>query len=386
MHTHLHVYTCTMCICVHVCICRGRMKESEVVKKTSREIASDAQFAGELNRVLSAGNLQIRRRLKKIATSSKGDGDEEKSDEKDDEKKQKLALESFYNENCVGMVEIYDDKSPEHVFKKEAKNVKGLSSKLMSRLTREVGAMMNGLPPGIFLRVDSKRMDVMRAMIIGPQGSPYTNGVFFFDIYMPSTYPSVSPKCKIITTGRGSFRFNANLYTNGKVCLSILGTWSGPGWEPRYSTLTQVLLSIQAMILGVEEPIANEPGWEYEVGSKRSKNYNGILQWGTMKWAMLHYLQNGAPQGFDDIVKAHFWNKRDELLKKQIPEWKAAAESAGDSGKGPYYEENKISGTVNDTVKLLTESLKKLKPPNLQEEDDGMCVCVCVCVCVHFAQ
>jgi len=73
--------------------------------------------------------------------------------------------------------------------------------------------------------------------------------------------------------------------------------------------------------------------WEYEVGSKRSKNYNGILQWGTMKWAMLHYLQNGAPQGFDDIVKAHFWNKRDELLKKQIPEWKAAAESAGDSGK-----------------------------------------------------
>jgi len=74
--------------------------------------------------VLSAGNLQIRRRLKKIATSSKGDGDEEKSDEKDDEKKQKLALESFYNENCVGMVEIYDDKSPEHVFKKEAKNVK----------------------------------------------------------------------------------------------------------------------------------------------------------------------------------------------------------------------------------------------------------------------
>mmetsp|Transcript_22336 Transcript_22336/g.36575 ORF Transcript_22336/g.36575 Transcript_22336/m.36575 type:complete len:285 (+) Transcript_22336:2790-3644(+) len=284
------------------------------------------------------------------------------------------------------MVEIYDDKSPEHVFKKEAKNVKGLSSKLMSRLTREVGAMMNGLPPGIFLRVDSKRMDVMRAMIIGPQGSPYTNGVFFFDIYMPSTYPSVSPKCKIITTGRGSFRFNANLYTNGKVCLSILGTWSGPGWEPRYSTLTQVLLSIQAMILGVEEPIANEPGWEYEVGSKRSKNYNGILQWGTMKWAMLHYLQNGAPQGFDDIVKAHFWNKRDELLKKQIPEWKAAAESAGDSGKGPYYEENKISGTVNDTVKLLTESLKKLKPPNLQEEDDGMCVCVCVCVCVHFAQ
>jgi len=55
-------------------------------------------------------------------------------------------------------------------------------------------------------------------------------------------------------------------------------------------------------------------------------------------------------------VKAHFWNKRDELLKKQIPEWKAAAESAGDSGKGPYYEENKISGTV-----LLNEMIMTTK-------------------------
>jgi hypothetical protein len=29
------------------------------------------------------------------------------------------------------------------------------------------------------------------------------------------------------------------------VCLSLLGTWSGPGWVPGTSTLSQVLLSIQ---------------------------------------------------------------------------------------------------------------------------------------------
>jgi hypothetical protein len=35
-------------------------------------------------------------------------------------------------------------------------------------------------------------------------------------------------------------RFNPNLYSDGKVCLSLLGTWSGPGWIPNQSTLAQV--------------------------------------------------------------------------------------------------------------------------------------------------
>jgi hypothetical protein len=51
-------------------------------------------------------------------------------------------------------------------------------------------------------------------------------------------------------------------YADGKVCLSILGTWSGPGWQPGKSTLMQVLLSIQGMIF-VPEPYFNEPGTRY---------------------------------------------------------------------------------------------------------------------------
>ena len=44
-------------------------------------------------------------------------------------------------------------------------------------------------------------------------------------------------------------RFNPNLYNCGKVCLSLLGTWSGPGWDPKTSTLLQVLISIQSLIM-----------------------------------------------------------------------------------------------------------------------------------------
>jgi len=44
-----------------------------------------------------------------------------------------------------------------------------------------------------------------------------------------------------------------------KVCLSLLGTWSGPGWISDQSTLLQVLISIQSLIF-CEEPYLNEPG------------------------------------------------------------------------------------------------------------------------------
>ena len=42
------------------------------------------------------------------------------------------------------------------------------------------------------------------------------------------------------TTGGNSIRFNPNLYSNGYVCLSLLGTWRGSSiesWNPKDSNL-----------------------------------------------------------------------------------------------------------------------------------------------------
>lgn len=50
-------------------------------------------------------------------------------------------------------------------------------------------------------------MDVMRALITGPTGTPYSLGCFCFDIYFPTNYPNVPPLVKIITTGKGTVRY-----------------------------------------------------------------------------------------------------------------------------------------------------------------------------------
>lgn len=48
----------------------------------------------------------------------------------------------------------------------------------------------------ISVRVYEDRMDLLRAVVIGPAGTPYHDGLFFFDIQFPSNYPQSPPVCE----------------------------------------------------------------------------------------------------------------------------------------------------------------------------------------------
>lgn len=114
-----------------------------------------------------------------------------------------------------------------------------------------------------------------------------------------------------MTTGGGKVRFNPNLYKNGKVCLSLLGTWSGAAgetWDPNASSIYQVLVSIQSLIL-VNEPYFNEPGYEEtmhtEQGRSKSRQYNQEIREQTIHRAMIDYLRK-PPKPFGMAVLDHF--------------------------------------------------------------------------------
>ena len=48
-----------------------------------------------------------------------------------------------------------------------------------------------------------------------------------------------------MTTGGNKVRFNPNLYDSGKVCLSLLGTWSGGKMKNGIKLLICSLLFVQ---------------------------------------------------------------------------------------------------------------------------------------------
>ena len=140
---------------------------------------------------------------------------------------------------------------------------------------------------GIYCYWDDADMTNIKALIIGPPDTPYENGFYFFDITFPNNYPYAPPHVKFLTYD-DNIRFNPNLYVNGKVCLSILGTWAGPGWSSCL-TLNSILVSIQSLLN--ERPIQNEPGFEKETGI-RSINYNKILEYYNIKGATIRMINN----------------------------------------------------------------------------------------------
>ncbi|MCD7466838.1 hypothetical protein HAX54_003876 [Datura stramonium] len=65
----------------------------------------------------------------------------------------------------------------------------------------------NDLPDTIYVRVYESRMDLLRAVIIGPQGTPYHDGLFVFDVLFPQNYPDVPPHFEDLVIGH--FRCHA---------------------------------------------------------------------------------------------------------------------------------------------------------------------------------
>lgn len=45
----------------------------------------------------------------------------------------------------------------------------------------------------IYVRVWEERIDLLRAALVGAPGTPYHDGLFFFDISLPSDYPYEPP-------------------------------------------------------------------------------------------------------------------------------------------------------------------------------------------------
>jgi len=189
-------------------------------------------------------------------------------------------------------------------------------------IAKELAVLTTNLPvawdSSIFLRVDESRVDIIKALIIGPEGTPYQNGCFLFDIFLGHNYNQLPPSVKYMTTNGGKFRFNPNLYADGKVCLSLLGTWAGPGWVAGKSTLLQVLISIQSMIL-CEEPYLNEPGWASSSGTPQSMAYSANIRRMVIKTAMLGNLKN-PPEPFGDIIRTHFRLKA-RSVSAQLDQW-----------------------------------------------------------------
>ncbi|GFR51568.1 hypothetical protein Agub_g13904, partial [Astrephomene gubernaculifera] len=220
------------------------------------------------------------------------------------------------------------DKAGAHHYANSVRNESHVPKTRAMRLAKEVASLESLLPlspsSSVFVRVDEGAVQLWKAIVIGPEDTPYSGGCFVFDFYFPPQYPNSPPQVHLVTTGGGRVRFNPNLYAEGKVCLSLLGTWSGDRgeqWNADVSTAVQVLISIQSLIM-VPEPYFNEPSYEGQTderGKTASREYNKAVRENCVRYAMLDVLRH-PPACLAEVVRGHFRLRREALLA-QIKSW-----------------------------------------------------------------
>lgn len=175
---------------------------------------------------------------------------------------------------------------------------------------------------GIYLKFNEQDLTNVKVLIIGKNGS-YDNMPLFFSVNYTKTYPMEPMEFKFITAcstfvrDSGYTRFNPNLYTpkgNGKVCLSLLGTWNGPGWVPTL-TLVKICLSIQGEVM-TENALNREPPYNYD--KILLNEYDELIRHQLIFAAYLGQVKNTIPgfEDFQEIIEANFVHNFDKIIKE----------------------------------------------------------------------
>jgi ubiquitin-conjugating enzyme E2 Z len=163
-------------------------------------------------------------------------------------------------------------------------------------------------------------LDKAFSIVVGPENTPYNGGFYMFDFDFESVnYPFAPPKIKFTTIllstpqlktfnsyqTHKTARMNPNLYENGFICLSLIGTWpKGDKWSSCYN-----IVSLSQHLKGIltDNPIQNEPGFRSEkIDSELATQYNFMLTHANLRIAVIDIIYN-MPKKYEvfkpDIIK-----------------------------------------------------------------------------------
>ncbi|PWA64392.1 ubiquitin-conjugating enzyme/RWD-like protein [Artemisia annua] len=183
------------------------------------------------------------------------------------------------------------------------------------KIKKEWNNLEQHLPEGMFVRAYKERIELLRVLIVGQEGTPYHHGLFFFDVCFPKNYP-ISPPL-VFYNSRG-LCINPNLSRSGRVRLVLPKKGGGcldeeNIWVPGSSTLLQFLIFMQNLFN--KEPIFYNV--LYTIRSSESEDYVSLLyNENTLVKSLktMVYIMNKPPKNFEYFVVGHFRNHMRDIL------------------------------------------------------------------------
>lgn len=151
------------------------------------------------------------------------------------------------------------------------------------------------------LAKDDNLLD-LRGLVFGPVDTPFEGCPLYFSI-QPLDYPIHPPKIKFLTPYSQDCRIHPNLYADGKVCLSILGTWGQNDWSP-FLTFEKILLTIQGLC--DNNPISHEPSFSMMKDTDhKAIEYRIRSRWLALQSTFMMLENNILPSPFQTIFKEY---------------------------------------------------------------------------------
>jgi ubiquitin-protein ligase len=198
-----------------------------------------------------------------------------------------------------------------------SESVNVINKETIKRLLKDVRQIIKHplTDNGIYYSHDESDMMKGYALIVGPEDTPYFGGFYFFNFSFPHDYP-FSPPTVTYMTNDGFTRYNPNLYKCGKVCVSILNTWSGDKWSS-CQTINSILLTLCSLLN--DSPLENEPGQ-----SKRSRDfipYQKSIEYSNINFAVcdiINLSKKKIPYPFEifyPFMKENFFKNYDKIIE-----------------------------------------------------------------------
>ena len=161
----------------------------------------------------------------------------------------------------------------------------------------------------IYLVAENDQLSDLRALLIGPDDTPFEGAFFYFSIN-PESYPHCPPKVTFLTPYSDKCRMHPNLYAEGKVCLSILGTWGKFEWSPLL-TFEKILLTIQGLL--DNHPLSHEPSFEMmQQNDIKSVEYAIQSRWLALNSVLFMHKRQDIPEMFRDVISSYVQSHKEQ--------------------------------------------------------------------------
>lgn len=236
---------------------------------------------------------------------------------------------------------------------------------------------------GIYFWWKEEDVTKIHMMMIGPEGTPYHGGFYIIRLDFPEGYPFKHPNGHFLTQdAKKSTRLHPNLYEQGKICLSLFGTWQGPSWQPTLN-LKAIALTLQSLLN--PNPIICEPNYEgTKSDSDTGKRYIQIVSYESILVSVVDQLNYIEKQ--PDSMIAKFSTQMKENFMKHYDDYFKTIQKLRDDGlegktlNAPCYGhattfklddlENKLKEIKERLDKEMPTPVEEEKVDSEEEEDD----------------